>query len=182
MKLVADYFIQEKSFGNANTLVKDQEGHPLFTLVGRTGTKDDWLTLYRMNGENVASVKQVRWPFMRRFEIYESSQKVGTLQRFLSWPSDFYYVQQLHWVVYGNLAQHRYKIQHFNQEIMSMDKTQLLVGGHYVLHVAHEKDAPVCICLAAILDYWNYHYNRGSLFYHNDTLELNANYQTFSKK
>lgn len=180
--MLTEYFIQEKSFGKATTLVKDQDGRPLFTLVGRSGTKGDWLTLYRMNGENIASVKQVSWAFMRRFEIYEGEQKVGTLQRFLNWPSDFYFVQQLHWVVYGNLAQHQYKIQYFNHEVMSMDKTQLLSGGYYRLQVTKEKDAPICICLAAILDYWNYHYNRGSLLYHKETLELRSTYQTFSKK
>ena len=39
---------------------------------------------------------------------------------------------------------------------MTMDKATLLTGDYYVLDVTNPADAPVCICVAAIMDYWLY--------------------------
>lgn len=170
---MSDFLIREKPFGSSTqTIVKDTDGHPLYTLIGRWGTRGDCLTLHQMNGEIVASVKQVSLPFVRRFEIYESGEKVGVLQRFLNWPSDFYYVQQLHWTVYGNIQQHQYKIHHFNKEIMTMNKARMVQGDHFLLRVRDDADAPVCICIASILDYWLYNRNQANVPYYKEALDL----------
>ncbi len=39
---------------------------------------------------------------------------------------------------------------------MEMDKATLLTGDYYVLNVTDDQDAPVCICIAAVMDYWLY--------------------------
>ncbi|MHC5268637.1 LURP-one-related/scramblase family protein [Enterococcus sp. LJL98] len=170
---MSDFFIQEKPFGKSTqTIVKDANGHPLYTLIGNWGNRGDCLTLYQMDGQVAASVKQVSLPFVRRFEIFEAGKKVGVLQRFFNWPSDFYYVQQLHWTVYGNLQQHQYKIHHFNKEIMTMNKTKRWHGDHYLLHVHKDEDAPVCLCIASILDYWLYMRERPPLTYYKEALDL----------
>ena len=36
-------------------------------------------------------------------------------------------------------------------KIMSMDKTMLCTGDYFVLTVANDEDAPLCICIAAVL-------------------------------
>ena len=65
------------------TIVKDQAGRSLFLLVGRWGTRGDALSLYAMNGEILASIKQVSWTFGTRFELYQRFEK---------------------WVLYGNCS------------------------------------------------------------------------------
>ena len=171
---MSDFLIQEKPFGHSTqTVVKDADGHPLYTLLGNWGSKGDSLILYHMNGRVAASVKQVSFPFVRRFEIYEAGEKVGTMQRFLNWLSDFYYVQQLHWTVYGNIQQHQYKIHHFNKEIMTMDKTLLHHGMYYLLQVHDDANAPKCICIASVLDYWLYNRERTPLPYYKEALSFN---------
>jgi hypothetical protein len=37
-----------------------------------------------------------------------------------------------------------------------MYKASLLTGDFYVLNVIDDKNAPKCICIAAVLDYWLY--------------------------
>ena len=37
-----------------------------------------------------------------------------------------------------------------------VDKATLFSGDYYVLDVSNDEDAPVCICIAAVLDYWLY--------------------------
>ena len=158
---MSEFFIQDKQLSKVTrTVVKDETGHSLYLLVGRWGAKGDALSLYHMDGSLVASIKQISFTFGNRFEIYEDFQKVGTLHKIFNWPGDFYYIQQLKWQVHGNIYQHRYKIHHFTKEIMTMDKTTLLTGDYYVLNVANDADAPKCICIAAIMDYWLYKRNK----------------------
>lgn len=54
-----------------------------FLMVGRWGTKGDALSLYAMNGNLVAHIKQISLTFGNRFEIYKEFEKVGTMQKFL---------------------------------------------------------------------------------------------------
>ena len=76
---MSEFFIQEQQLGKVTrTIVKDQAGRSLFLLVGRWGTRGDALSLYAMNGEILASIKQVSWTFGTRFELYQRFEKVGT--------------------------------------------------------------------------------------------------------
>lgn len=43
---------------------------------------------------------------------------------------------------------------------MKMDKATLFSGDYYVLDISNDEDAPVCICIAAVLDYWLYRKNK----------------------
>ena len=56
-----------------------------------------------MNGEILASIKQVSWTFGTRFELYQRFEKVGTLRKLFNLNADFYYVQGLHWAVVGDI-------------------------------------------------------------------------------
>lgn len=154
---MSEFFIQENQLSSVTrTIVKDEKGKSLFLLVGRWGTKGDALSLYALNGTLVASIKQVSFTFGTRFEIYKHFEKVGTLQKIFNWPGDFYYIQQLHWAVYGDIYNHHYTIHQFSKKIMEMDKASIFTGDYYVLDVMDDEDAPICICIAAIMDYWLY--------------------------
>lgn len=69
---MSEFFIQEKQLGRATrTIVKNEKGHSLFLMVGRWGTKGDALSLYAMNGDLVAHIKQISLTFGTRFELYK---------------------------------------------------------------------------------------------------------------
>ena len=153
---MSEFFIQEQQLGKVTrTIVKDQAGSSLFLLVGRWGTRGDALSLYAMNGEILASIKQVSWTFGTRFELYQRFEKVGTLRKLFNLNADFYYVQNFTGQLLG--ISKRTNIQFIKSiKIMSMDKTMLCTGDYFVLTVANDEDAPLCICIAAVLDYWLY--------------------------
>lgn len=154
---MTEFFIQENTLGRATrTVVKNEAGASLYLMVGRWGSKGDALSLYAMNGELVASIKQVSLTFGTRFDLFLHYKKMGTMQKIFRWPGDFYYIRQLHWTAQGNIYHHQYSIHHFNQLVMRMDKATLRFGDYYVLDIQNETDAPMCICIAAVLDYWLY--------------------------
>lgn len=154
---MSEYFIQEQQLNSiTRTVVKDEQGHSLFLLIGRWGSRGDVLSLYAMNGEILARIKQVSLTFGTRFELYKGYEKVGVMRKLLNLHADFYYIQRLHWTVLGDIKAHQYSIYHINRKIMTLDKATLVTGNYFVLDVANEEDAPLCICIAAVLDYWLY--------------------------
>ncbi|MGX7244132.1 LURP-one-related/scramblase family protein [Enterococcus quebecensis] len=154
---MSEFFIQERQLSNVTrTLVNDEDGKSLFLLVGRWGTRGDALTLYTMKGELVASIKQTSFAFGSRFELYKGFEKVGVLRKILNLNADFYYIQHMHWTVLGDIRNHQYSIYQVNQKIMEMNKVTLFSGNYFSLDVADDEDAPLCICIAAVLDYWLY--------------------------
>lgn len=87
---MSEFFIQDRQLSSiTRTIVKDEKGKSLFLMVGRWGTKGDALSLYRLDGTLVASIKQISFTFGTRFEIYKDFEKVGTLQKIFNWPGDF---------------------------------------------------------------------------------------------
>lgn len=150
------YIRQDLLASNARTIIKNEEKEPQYLLVGRWGTRGDVLSLYAMNGEIIASIKQATFAFTRgaRFDLYEQFEKVGSLQRILSFNRDFYYVHHLGWVVIGNIRQQEYSIFHLNRRVMTMKRATLPDGEFYTLDIDRSEDAPLCICIAAVLNYW----------------------------
>ena len=170
---MSDFLIQEKPFGSSpKTIITDINGHPLYLLIGRLDDIGSRLTLYDMDGKAVAYIKKDRLAFVRRFEIYENDKKVGIMQHFLNWPNDFYYISQLHWMAHGNIYHHEYRVRHFANEIMTMSKTRLMMGDHYQLHVHDDANAPKCICIASVLDYWSYNRERSQPTYYKEVLDV----------
>lgn len=169
---MTEYFIQEQQLSaTTRTVIKNCQGKALYLMVGNWGRKGNILTLYDMSGEVVAAIKQASVIFGHKFEIYLGIEKVGNLHKIFNWPGDFYYIKHLNWAVYGNIYHHKYKINHFNEPIMRMDKATLLTGDYYVMDVTNPKDAPICICIAAIMDYWLY--NRKKQPENTSNLEVN---------
>jgi len=152
---MSNFYIQQKALsGNQRTLVKNQQGQAIFLLVGRWGTRGDALSLYKMNGDLVASLKQTSFAIGSKFDLYQGFEKVGSLQRFLTLNRDFYFIHGLNWVVVGDIKNQHYKIHQLNHSIMVMDKVFLATGDFYQLSVTDDQHAPLCICISAILDYW----------------------------
>ncbi len=158
---MSEFFIQEKQLGRATrTIVKNEKGHSLFLMVGRWGTKGDALSLYAMNGDLVAHIKQISLTFGTRFELYKEFEKVGTMQKIFNWPGDFYYIRRLHWTVQGDIYNHQYQIHHFNQQIMKMDKATLFqeITMYWISQMM--KMLLFVFVLLAVLDYWLYRKNK----------------------
>lgn len=154
---MSEFFIQEQQLSNVTrTLVKDKDGKSLFLLVGRWGTRGDALSLYKMSGELVASIRQTSFVFGSRFELYKGFEKIGVLRKILRLNANFYYIQQMHWIVLGDIRNHYYSIYQTNHKIMTMNKATLFSGDYFSLDVTNDEDAPLCICIAAVLDYWLY--------------------------
>lgn len=149
------YFIHQHLLSaNVRTVIKDETGHSVYLLVGRWGTKGDVLSIYQLDGTILASVKQVTSAMPSHFDLYNGYEKVGTLSRLFSVDRDFYLIKKLRWLAVGDIKNQDYRIYQLNQRLMTMKKETTYKGDFYQINVSDEEIAPLCICVAAILDYW----------------------------
>ncbi|MGX6979899.1 LURP-one-related/scramblase family protein [Vagococcus elongatus] len=152
------YYIQENLLtARQPTVVRNEEGETIFLMVGKWGSRGDVLSLYTFEGELVANVQQISrgTGIGSLFHIYYHFKKVGSLRRVFSFQKDFYFIPQLSWVVVGDIPKHEYNIYSLQKKIMSMEKTYHAKGSFYELDVPQDEYAPICICIAAVLDYWS---------------------------
>ncbi|MGY3749931.1 LURP-one-related/scramblase family protein [Vagococcus acidifermentans] len=148
------YINQHLLSANARTIIKDDMGKAAFLLVGRWGTRGDVLSVYDMQGSILASIRQTSFALESRFDLFKEYEKVGSLSRILSINRDYYYIKGLKWAAVGDIKHRRYRIHQFNDVIMTMQPALTCYGDFFECDIRSEEEAPLCICIAAILDYW----------------------------
>jgi len=149
------YYIKEHVLSaNVRTVIKNTDDKPVYILVGRWGVKGDVLSIYSMQGDVLATVKQTTYAFPSHFDLYDRQDKIGSLGRLLSLNRDIYLVKQLNWLVLANVNKQSYRIYSFKERLMLMEKHTSFQGDYYKLSIKNETLAPVCICIGAVMDYW----------------------------
>ena len=158
---MAVYYIEQSLLSaKVRTVIKDEKGKPVFLLVGSWGTRGDSISIYRIDGEVLASDKQTAFSRKSRFDLFDRHEKVGSLSRMFSMNRDFYFIKKLHWLAMGDIKNQEYKIYYLNDKIMQMNKEVNVKGDFFRIEVFKEENAPLCICIAAVLDYWARKNNR----------------------
>lgn len=155
VRVMAVYYIEQHLLlARVRTVIKDCDGKPVFLLVGSWGTRGDSISIYQLDGEVLASAKQTAFSYKSRFDLYDRYEKVGSLSRLFSVSRDFYFIKKLHWLATGDIKNQTYKLYHFNDKVMEMTKETSYRGDFYRIDVSKEANAPLCICIASVLDYW----------------------------
>ena len=166
------YYIHENMLVTMQpSIVKDESGKIRYIIVGKWGIQGDVLSLFSVQNERIAYVRQETSKIKQRniFTLYFHDKPVGKFYPILSIKKDFYFITHLNWLVIGEISKHQYAIYHLTQPIMKMRKTYLAEGNFYELEVTYDEHAPICICLASLLDYWqlNRHKEGSSLLAEN---------------
>ncbi len=149
------YYIQQNLLSaKVRTVIKDDKGQAVFLLVGSWGTRGDSISIYNLEGKILASAKQTTFSMKSQFDIYSFHDKVGSLSRLFSINRDFYYIKKLRWIAVGDISHQEYKIYRFNELIMEMTKELSCKGEYYKIVIQGDEEAAMCLCIAAVLDYW----------------------------
>lgn len=154
------YFIQKKELGSSfRTIVKDEHQHACFLLIGTWGANAQMVSVYSMDGKQLAFVKKRPYAFGTRYDFYEDFQKVGSMRSRFPLHIDFYYLSSLNWYILGHVLQHEYNVYSLSQHIMKLSTTTFphaSLEEAYRLDVSNPLYAPLSLCIASVLDYWLY--------------------------
>ena len=136
------------------TLIKDEHNNAIYTLMGNWGMHRGVLSVYYINGDLSAEIKQKSLGLFPKFELYSHRKKVGSLRRYYGVSRDMLFVKGLNWFIIGNLLTFNYKVFYGRECIMTISKVELTNGAYLEFHIKYEDDEALCLCVAAILDYW----------------------------
>jgi len=148
------YTKRENLTGNGTTTVKDEHGHALYFITGRWGMHPAVLSVYAVNGDLQAEIKQRSLGFWPTFELFSNRQLVGSLRRYYGLGAEMLFVKKLNWLILGNSLTFNYKIYHGRQCILSLREVELASGNYLELAITNEADEALCLCVVAILDFW----------------------------
>ncbi|ETY75148.1 hypothetical protein LFAB_03430 [Lactiplantibacillus fabifermentans T30PCM01] len=153
-------YFSRNSFAKGARIVRDAHDQSHYLLVGRWGRRQDALSLYAIQGELLAEIKQTSLGLLPKFDLYYNRQNVGSISKTLGFWHEMIYVRKLRWIIMGSLNTESYRIYHGTDLVMTMRPVVTSNGEAFELEIAEETIEPICICVAAILDHWQKPTNR----------------------
>ncbi|MFB9768399.1 LURP-one-related/scramblase family protein [Lactiplantibacillus modestisalitolerans] len=153
-------YFSRNSFAEGARVVRDAHKQSHYLLVGRWGRRQDALSLYAIQGELLAEIRQTSLGLLPKFDLYYNRQNVGSISKTFGFWHEMLYVRKLRWIIMGSLSAEHYRIYHGTTLIMTMRPVVTTNGEAFELSISDQQLEPICICIAAILDHWQKPTNR----------------------
>ncbi len=136
------------------TTIKDKNDQIIYFITGRFGLVHDALSVFSVSGTLLAEIKQSTLGLFPKFDLYAGHKKIGSLRRYYGVSTEMLFVKGLNWFLIGNLSNFRYKIYSGREWIMRTGDIVKNNQPFIRFDFRYEKDEALCLCVAAILDYW----------------------------
>lgn len=150
--MVLLYMRQEYVSSHEKILVKNEQGKDIYLISGKWGRVGDKLSLYSIDGTLLVEVKQTVLSLFPKFDIYIQGKKAGSITKHRNLRNVYFKVTPLDWIVTGDFYNHDYTVRCKGQLIMQMNKAYTSFGDYYTLLIPEAQNAPICLCLALIVD------------------------------
>lgn len=155
------------------TKIVDENSKAIYLVVGNWGRHQDVLSVYSISGELLAHIKQRGFGVFPKFELFANNQKVGILRRINFASKDLILIRGLNWIVTGNIPNFNYKIYQKKELIMSLQEVLLASGSFLELTISKKSKEPLCLCIVAILDYFENSTNKKGQFRYRFQIKYN---------
>lgn len=150
--MVLLYMKQEYVSKQEKILVKNEQGKDVYLVSGKWGRIGDSISLYAMDGTLLVEFKQTVLSLFPKFDIYVQNKKIGSIAKHRTLKMVYFKITPLNWVVTGDFYNHHYFVRCEDQLIMELDKAYTSFGDYYRLSVPEAQHAPICLCIALIVD------------------------------
>ena len=149
------FYLKSQGLENKGaTTVSDENHNPKYLLVGKWGIKRDALSVYDMQGQLRAELKQIAVGLLPKFKLFLNNREVGTVTTPVGFIRGLLYVHNLRWIIIGDTVTCHFKVFHGLTKILEVNRVQINGSAYIELNVFVESNTPLFICLAAILDRW----------------------------
>ena len=148
------YLPKSKKRRRIDYKVFDARKKPKYKVTGATGNKNDVINVFDLNDNLVAKIKQVSVGFLPRFQLINGDNYVASFNLNLGPLKDVIYISRLNWIVFGKIAEGKYKIRWRRKRLLSVETVELPDGFFNQLEVSLENQEPVMVAIAALLDSW----------------------------
>lgn len=129
-----------------------EDGQTLYTVEGKLAWGHK-LHILNAAGEHIATVKEVVLTLLPRFELYLGEQRIGCIQKKLTFFHPQYQIDCNGWQVQGDFFEWDYRITAANGAVVATVSKELLrLTDTYTIEVADPCDALCALMLTLAID------------------------------
>lgn len=151
-------YLKNRANDHAATIIHDNYEQACYLLTGKWGLRHDALSLYTMQGQLLAELKQLSLGLMPKFGLYQNHQRVGTIGKSLGFVREIIYVHDLNWVIVGNAFTNHYRVFRNNRVIFTLEPETSSGGIYCRVTISQEADEPLALLVACVLNHWAHKY------------------------
>lgn len=140
---------------HGTTVIRDEQGRSCYLLVGKWGMHHDVLSLYAINGDLLAEVKQLSLGILPKFALYQQRQRVGIVGKSFGFVRQVVYIRGLNWIIVGSPLGSRYRVFGAGKLVFALKPVQFSGSYCHELRVTNKDDEPLAILVASVLDHWS---------------------------
>lgn len=145
-------YLKNRANDHSATIIHDNFDQACYLLTGKWGIRNDALSLYTMQGQLLAELKQLSLGLMPKFAIYQNRQRMGTIGKSFGFVRELIYIHGLNWVIVGNAFTNHYRVFRNNHLVFTMEPEQ---NGLYCrITINQQADEPIAILIACVLNHW----------------------------
>lgn len=149
------FYLKSQGLENKGAITVSDENHnSKYLLVGKWGIKRDALSVYDMQGQLRAELKQIAVGLLPKFKLFLNNHEVGMVTTPVGFIRGLLYVHNLRWIIIGDTVTCHFKVFHGLTKILEVNRVQINGSAYIELNVFVESNTPLFICLSAILDRW----------------------------
>lgn len=115
----------------------------------------DVLSLYAINGDLLAEVKQLSLGLLPKFGLYQHHQRVGVVGKSFGFVRQVVYIRGLNWIIVGSPLGSRYRVFGAGKLVFALKPVQFSGSYCHELRVTNREDEPLAILVASVLDHWS---------------------------
>ena len=129
-----------------------EDGQTLYTVEGKLAWGHK-LHILNPTGTHIATVKEVVLTFLPRFELYLGEQRIGCIQKKLTFFRPQYQIDCNGWQVQGDFFEWDYRITAANGAVVATVSKELFhLTDTYTIEVADSRDALCALMLTLAID------------------------------
>lgn len=151
-------FMKENATNRQRLTVRDERGQIIYFIEGRWGRKNDLISLYKINGQHLISLKQQKLSPLATFDLMENGEKVGFMRKhpgLFGLRDSYFTIHPQQWVVTGDFEDLYFTVHRDNHFIMECEKGFKDGNAVYVLKIKHEEDAPLSALISTVFDHYS---------------------------
>ncbi|WP_251547383.1 LURP-one-related/scramblase family protein [Limosilactobacillus caecicola] len=147
-------YLKNRANDRSATIIHDNLHEARYLLTGKWGLRHDALSLYTMQGDLLAEIKQLSLGMLPKFGIYVNHHRIATICKSLGFVREFIYIRDLNWVIMGNALNNHYRVFRNNHTVFTMEPEKSSGGLYCRLTINQESDEPVAILVGCVLNHW----------------------------
>lgn len=151
------YFMKQKVFSWKDKFtIKDEAGNDCYFVEGEVFSLGHKLHVFDKNAEEVAFIHQKVFSFRPKFFInILNNPEIELVQKFTFFKQE-YFIEDSNLLLEGNFSAHNFALLDGSSVKMQVTKEWFSWGDSYVLDIADDNDALLCICIMLAVDCANH--------------------------